>query len=178
MTAPGTIDAFQQVQITARVAGAVDKVAFIEGQEVKKGDVLVVIETRALPGRGRAGEGGAREGPGDARRRPRPSSRAGQGAQRTHPGLVPGEEIEQYETARRDREGRRQAAAQQALRVAQLNLRDSYVRAPIAGVVQTRTVQTGQYLQPGAVLATLLQRDPLLLRFRVTEQDAPRLKPG
>ncbi len=62
--------------------------------------------------------------------------------------------------------------------MAQLNLRDSVVRAPIAGVVQTRTVQTGQYLQPGAVLATILQRDPMLLRFSVTEQDAPRLKTG
>jgi len=38
-------------------------------------------------------------------------------------------------------------------------------------------VQQGQYLQPGAVLATILQRDPMLLRFQVTEQDAPRLKP-
>jgi RND family efflux transporter MFP subunit len=36
----------------------------------------------------------------------------------------------------------------------------------------------GQYLQPGAILATLLQRDPLLLRFGVTEQDAPRLQKG
>ena len=50
------------------------------------------------------------------------------------------------------------------------------MRAPIAGIVQTRTVQQGQYLQPGAVLATILQRDPLLLRFQVSEQDAPRLK--
>jgi RND family efflux transporter MFP subunit len=33
-------------------------------------------------------------------------------------------------------------------------------------------------LQVGTVLATLLQRDPLLLRFPVTEQDAPRIKPG
>jgi multidrug efflux system membrane fusion protein len=52
------------------------------------------------------------------------------------------------------------------------------VRAPIAGVVQTRTVQQGQYVQPGAVMATILQRDPLLLRFQVSEQDAPRLKVG
>jgi len=51
------------------------------------------------------------------------------------------------------------------------------VRAPIAGVVQTRTVQQGQYLNPGAVLATILQRDPMMLRFQVSEQDAPRLKP-
>jgi multidrug efflux system membrane fusion protein len=70
------------------------------------------------------------------------------------------------------------AAAQQQVKVAQLNLRDSFVRAPITGTIQTRTVETGQYLQAGAVLATLLQRDPLLLKFQVTEQDAPRLKPG
>jgi multidrug efflux system membrane fusion protein len=44
--------------------------------------------------------------------------------------------------------------------------------------VQTRTVQTGQYVQPGVVLATMIRRDPLLLRFKVPEQDAGRLKPG
>ena len=43
--APGTIEAFQQVQITARVAGAVDRVSFVEGQQVKQGDALVAIET-------------------------------------------------------------------------------------------------------------------------------------
>ena len=43
--APGTIDAFQQVQITARVSGAVDKVTFVEGQQVKQGDTLAVIES-------------------------------------------------------------------------------------------------------------------------------------
>src|SRR5206468_2136016 len=45
VTAPGSIDAFQQVQITARVAGAVDKVAFTEGQQVKQGDPLVITES-------------------------------------------------------------------------------------------------------------------------------------
>ena len=36
-------------------------------------------------------------------------------------------------------------------------------------------VQTGQYVQPGTVLATVVQRDPLLLRFDVPESDAQRL---
>src|SRR6202021_3737400 len=39
-------------------------------------------------------------------------------------------------------------------------------------------VGAGEYLQPGAVLPTLLQRDPLLLKFSVTAADAPRLQPG
>jgi multidrug efflux system membrane fusion protein len=90
---------------------------------------------------------------------------------------VPGEEIEQKQTAV-DTAKADVDASKQALLVANLNLRDSTVRAPIAGVVQTRTVQQGQYVQPGAVMATILQRDPLLLRFQVSEQDAPRLKVG
>jgi membrane fusion protein, multidrug efflux system len=44
--------------------------------------------------------------------------------------------------------------------------------------MQTRTVQTGQFVQPGTVLGTVLRRDPLLLRFPVPEADAPRLQAG
>jgi RND family efflux transporter MFP subunit len=176
VNAPGSIDAFQQVQITARVAGAVDKVAFTEGQNVKENDPLVSIESerysiavsqaKSVLAKAQASEKSAEAA---LNRRLE--------AQKESPGLVPGEEIEQKQTAV-DTAKADVDAAHQALSVANLNLRDSTVRAPIAGVVQTRTVQQGQYLQPGAVLATILQRDPLLLRFQVSEQDAPRLKPG
>ena len=175
VNAPGTIDAFQQVQITARVGGAVDKVAFSEGQNVKAGDTLVVIESeryqialeqaRAAVAKAKASQKSAEAA---LQRRNE--------AQAASPGLVPGEEIEQKQTAV-DTAKADVLAAQQAEKVASLNLRDAAVRAPIAGVVQTRTVNQGQYLQPGAVLATILQKDPMLVRFQVTEQDAPRLKP-
>ena len=174
--APGSIDAFQQVQITARVAGAVDKVAFVEGQAVKQGDTLVLIEVdrynvavdqaKAALAKAVAAHQAAQA---ELARR--------QGAVAAHPGLVAGEEIEQYATSVASTQADADAA-QQTLRVAQLNLRDATVRAPFAGIIQSRTVQAGQYLQPGAVLATLLQRDPLLLRFPVTEADAPRVKVG
>jgi multidrug efflux system membrane fusion protein len=174
--APGSIEAFQQVQITARVAGAVDRVAFVEGQAVKQGDLLVVIEVeryqvavgqaQAALDKAQAGEKAAEA---ELARR--------QGAVAAHPGLVAGEEIDQYATSVASQKADVEAA-RQSLRVAQLNLRDATVRAPFAGVVQSRTVQAGQYLQPGTMLASLLQRDPLLLRFPVTESDAPRIKPG
>jgi len=176
VSAPGSIEAFQQVQITARVAGAVDKVGFVEGQDVKAGAVLVVVESA----RYQIAVAQARAVFAKSQATQRAAEAALQrrlNAQKDSPGLVPGEEIEQkqtgVDTAKADVE-----AARQALRVAELNLRESSVRAPIAGVVQTRTVQQGQYLAPGAVLATILQRDPLLLRLQVTELDAPRLKPG
>jgi multidrug efflux system membrane fusion protein len=174
--APGSIEAFQQVQITARVAGAVDRVAFVEGQSVKKGDLLVVIEedryrvavdqAQAALDKAIAGEKAAEA---ELARR--------QGAVAAHPGLVAGEEIEQYATSVASQKADVEAA-RQTVRVAQLNLRDASVRAPFAGVVQSRTVQAGQYLQPGTILASLLQRDPLILRFPVTEADAPRIKAG
>jgi RND family efflux transporter MFP subunit len=176
VTAPGSIDAFQQVQITARVAGAVDAVSFTEGQEVQVGQVLATIESERYQvalDQARAqvakAEATAKEAQQAVERR--------QDASKAHPGLIPGEELAQYQTQAATAQADVQVA-RQAQRVAELNLRDAHVRAPIAGVVQTRTVQTGQYLQPGAVLATILQRDPMLVRFAVSEQDAPRLKPG
>ena len=176
VTAPGTLQAFEQVEVTARVGGAVDKVAFTEGQTVKAGQTLAIIEVdryqvaveqaQAAVAKAKASQDQAQ---GELDRR--------QGATAQNPGLIPGEEIAtfqtQVQTAKAD-----VAAAKEAQKVAELNLRDAYVKAPIAGIIQTRTVQTGQYLTPGTILATLLQRDPLLLKFQVTEQDAPRMKPG
>jgi RND family efflux transporter MFP subunit len=174
--APGSIEAFQQVQITARVTGAVDRVAFTEGAAVKKGDVLVVIDSeRYEVAVGQAKAALARAQASETAAEAQLGRR--QGAVSEHPGLVPGEEIGQFETAVATSKADVESATQ-ALRAAQINLRDAFVRAPFAGVVQSRTVLAGQYLQPGAVLATLLERDPLLLRFPVSEQDAPRIKPG
>jgi multidrug efflux system membrane fusion protein len=42
----GTVQAFYTVTVTARVDGQIDKVAFQEGQDVKKGDLLVQIDPR------------------------------------------------------------------------------------------------------------------------------------
>jgi membrane fusion protein, multidrug efflux system len=174
--APGSIDAFQQVQITSRVAGAVDKVAFVEGQVVKEGDPLVVIEVdryQVAVDQAKA----ALDKTVAAHKAAQAELARRQGAGAAHPGLVAGEEIEQYATSVTSTQADSDAA-QQAVRVAQLNLRDATIRAPFAGVIQTRTVQGGQYLQAGTVLGTLIQRDPLLLRFPVTESDAPRIKVG
>ena len=176
VTAPGTIEAFERVQVTARVAGVVDRVAFSEGQEVKKGDVLVVIDSE----RYRLSVNSARaalEKTQAAQKDTEAMLARREGASEGHPGLIPGEELATYRTktltAKADT-----AVANEAVKVAELNLRDSAVRAPIEGVIQTRTVETGQYVQPGYVMATLLRAEPMLLRFQVEPQEAARIKPG
>ena len=176
VTAPGMLDAFERVQVTARVSGVVDKVAFAEGQEVKGGQVLALIDSRryAL----NVSSAVAAVAKADATTADTEQSlKRRQNASADNPGLIPGEELETFQTRLRTA----QADAEQAresLKLAKLNLEDSSVKAAVAGVIQTRSVETGQYVQAGTVIATLLQRDPLLLRFSVTTAEAPRLKVG
>src|SRR4051794_29670194 len=42
----GTVDASSVVQVKSQVAGPLDRVAFTEGQNVNKGDLLFVIDPR------------------------------------------------------------------------------------------------------------------------------------
>src|SRR6266481_167911 len=42
----GTVQAYNTVTLTPRVDGQIDKVAFVEGQDVKRGDLLVQIDPR------------------------------------------------------------------------------------------------------------------------------------
>lgn len=176
VSAVGSVEAFEQVQITARVAGVVEQVRFMEGQAVKKGDVLAEIEpvrygiaVRAAQAALEKAEAAKAEAESSAGRR--------EAANEVKPGLLPAEQIDTA-TARARAAAADASAAKAALDQAELNQRDAYVKAPMDGVLQTRTVQTGQYVQPGTVLATLLRKEPLLLRFTVPEADVGRLKPG
>lgn len=174
--AVGTIEAFETVQVTSRVAGVVERVRFAEGDTAAVNQVLVEIEPRrfrlalqaqeAALAKGKAAKDDALAGLG---RR--------QAAVEKTPGLIPGEEVATWKTrvATADAE---LAAAEAALASADLNLRDAFVRAPVKGVIETRTVQTGQYVQPGAVLATLVRRDPLLLRFSLPTEAAMAMARG
>jgi RND family efflux transporter MFP subunit len=176
VSAVGSVEAFERVQVTARVAGAVERVLVREGSSVKQGEPLVEIEPRRYEvavASARAELERAQANRADARA----ALERREAAIAQTPGLIPAEEVATARTRLLvgDAEVQRaQAALDQAL----LNRRDAYVRAPIAGAIETKSVETGQYVQPGAILATLVRRDPLQLRFQVPEADAPRVRSG
>lgn len=173
VTAVGSVAAFEEVQITARVAGVVEKVRFQEGESVKADEVLAEIDPdrfAAALDAARAAMQGAEVVQLDAET----TLKRRQDAVAQSPGLYTAEDLQVQDTRVRSAVAS-VAAARANVRLAELNLRDARVRAPLAGVLQSRKVQTGQYVQPGAVLATLLRRDPLLLRFDVPEGDATRM---
>lgn len=176
VTAVGSLEAFERVAVTSRVAGAVERVLFTEGQIVTKGQALIEVEperyrlavsaAEASLQKARAGQAEAQAG----------YSRRQQASEK-NPGLIRGEEIETWRTKVQSTAAEA-AQAMAALEQAKLNLRDAFVRAPVSGIIQTRTVETGQYVPVGTILATLVRRDPLLLRFQVPEQEAAPLRPG
>ena len=176
VTAVGSVEAFERVEITARVPGAIDRIHFAEGSIVGPGSLLAEIEPEryrlavrsAQATLEKAQAAGAEARTGLERR---------EAVNAKNPALVKEEDLDAWRT-RVSTAKAEVAQARSAVDLAQLNLREAFVRAPAAGVIQTRNVQTGQYVQPGATLATLVRREPLLLRFQVPEQDAARLRPG
>ena len=172
--AVGALEAFENVQVTARVGGALERLHFKEGDSVKEGALLAEIEpqryqlavasTKASLERAQAARAEAE------RELERAEKLAAEG-------ISTGAEVSTWrtklETARAA-----ESEARAALGIASLNLKEARLRAPIGGSIQTRSVQTGQYVQPGTVIATLIRRDPLLLRFRVTEAEAGRIATG
>jgi RND family efflux transporter MFP subunit len=145
----GSLEAEEMVQVTAEVEGAVVEVHFHEGDRVGQKTVLARID----PERYRV-----------------ELERAKAAAQ-----LVAAEEM----TRSRGENARLAAAvevSQAALGIAQQNFRKAEIRAPRAGVINTRTLETGQYVKLGEVLATLVDTSRLRLRFKVSDGESLRAR--
>jgi len=166
----GRFEAVEQVEIRPRVAGYIKRVAFGEGKEVKKGDILFEIDARPYEAdlqRAEAELERARSGADLA-------ARDVQRAQR----LVDVQAIsrEEFDT-RVSGQGQGDAsvrAAEAAVRTAHLNLEWTRVRSPIAGRVSRAEVTAGNLVQAGPPTATLLTTvvslDPIYVYFDGDEQ--------
>jgi len=176
LSAVGAVEAFEVVQVTARVAGVIERVRFAEGTGVKAGESLADIEPARFgldvdAARAALERAEAQLAEAEAALARRETAGA------TTAGIFSPEEVESWRTRARTA-STTVATARVALQQAQLRLDDARVPAPAAGVIQTKSVQTGQYVEPGDMIATLVRRDPLLLRFTVDAPGAARLAPG
>jgi len=174
VTAVGSVDAFENVQVTARVAGVLERLHFKEGETVKAGALLAEIEPQRFQLAVRSAQASLAATQAAKAEAERELERAQKLALE---GLSTGAEVATWQTKVATALAQ-ESSAKAGLALAALNLRDARLSAPQSGSIQTRSVQTGQYVQPGTVIATLIRRDPLLLRFKVTEAEAGRLALG
>jgi membrane fusion protein, multidrug efflux system len=70
------------------------------------------------------------------------------------------------------------AAARESLSQAEIDLNDTVVRSPIAGRVGDRTVQLGQFAQPGTRLLTIVPTDQIYLVANFKETQVQNMRAG
>jgi multidrug efflux system membrane fusion protein len=170
----GQIEAQDMVQVTAQVEGVATDVRFREGDRVGPGTVLLRID----PDRYRLEAQSAQATLEQSRAE---QDRAGADLRRRE-ALAQNDLLSVEELNRSRSDSTRLTASvevtQAALGIAQQNLARSEVRPQVSGVIDTRTVDTGQFVKMGTVLATIVDSTHLRLRFRVSEAESLRATVG
>ena len=162
----GRIAATDSVDVRPRVSGYIQRIAFKEGDEVKAGDLLVVIDQRPY----RA----ALETASAQLERARAVAQLAQTEQKRTQQLVEKNAIAPAELDTRSA-GLNQAnadvhAAEAAVETARLNLSFTEVRAPIAGRVSRAALTVGNLAQADqSVLTSMVSIDPVYVYFQPDE---------
>ena len=170
----GSLEPEEQVQITAEVNGAVQEVLFHAGDRVTADTVLARIDPDRYRFEAERAEAAHRRSVADWRRAESDLARREALAKEK---LVAEEELNRarQETERLAADA---ASAKASAEIAVRNVGHSIVRSPRGGELNTRTVEPGQFVQIGHVLATLVDLRRLRLRFRVSESESLKTRDG
>ncbi len=170
----GSLEPEESVQITAQVNGAVNEVLFHAGDTVTADTVLARIDPDRYRLEAERAEATHRKSVADWKRAESDLARREALAREN---LVAEEELNR---ARKETErlAADAASAKASAEIAVQNVKHSIVRSPRAGELNTRTVEPGQFVQVGHVLATLVDLRRLRLRFRVSESESLKTREG
>jgi RND family efflux transporter MFP subunit len=163
----GRFEAVDSVEIRARVSGYLDRVAFMDGTLVKKGDLLAVIDGRPYQAALDEAEAAVQSAQarvaftqGDLQRALALSSNGHTSVQ------VADQRRQAFESARADL-----LAAQAAARTARLNVGFTEIRAPISGRISRKLVSEGNLVSADtSLLTTIVSIDPIYFYFDVDER--------
>jgi membrane fusion protein, multidrug efflux system len=167
----GRIASPESVDVKPQVSGRIMEVHFTEGQDVKRGDLLFVIDPRPFQA--------------DLEQAQLESDAAQLELNKSN--LQRDEKIgtqhfvseQQIDTDKANVKNFQGAVArdQAAIDRAKLNLEYCYVRSPTDGRTGRRLVDAGNYVSTGAVTLVNIQRqDPVYVDFNISENDLARLR--
>jgi multidrug efflux system membrane fusion protein len=164
----GRVEAVQNVELRPRVSGYIDKVNYVEGQEVKKGDVLFLIDARTY----QAAYEQANAELARARTQAALARSESERARRLSEQQAISTETWEQKRAAADQAAADVQAAKAALDAAALNLEFTKVRAPINGRAGRAMVTAGNLVTAGdaaSVLTTLVSLDTVHVYFDADE---------
>ncbi len=164
----GRFEAVERVEVRPRVSGYIASVNFKEGSEVRKGDVLFVIDPRPY----QAERDKAAAGLAQARsQQVLAKTQRERGIKLLAQHAISQEEYD-TRTAGNEQAEANVAAARAALDAAALNLEFTRVTAPISARISRALVTSGNFVTNGQTpLTTLVSLDPIYVSFDGDEQE-------
>jgi membrane fusion protein, multidrug efflux system len=180
LNALGTVTSLATVTIRSQISGYLVKVAFKEGDEVKKGDLLAEIDSRPYEAALAQAKG--------ALARDEALLKGAQVDLTRYQGLaaqnaVPRQQLDTQIALVAQDQGLVEAD-RAAVKSAEVNLQYCHITSPLDGRVGLRQIDQGNYVTPGDAngLVVITQRDPISVLFTVPEDNlqaiAARLKQG
>jgi len=172
----GTIIAYDTVELTARVQGTLDRAEFKEGQLVKKGDLLFVIDPRPFQAALAQTEAIYRKDQAQLQNalldQQRYTALAKQGA-------ISGQ-LRDTANANASMLAATVASDKAAADTARLNLEYTQIRSPIDGKTGPMLIQPGDMINgpasPAAPLIEIAQIRPIKVSFTLPQSDLPRIQ--
>lgn len=166
----GRLEPIKSVEVRARVSGYLDSIHFKDGQQVKAGDLLFVIDPRPY-------EAEAERARAELKRAQAQRNLAQQNLQRAEK-LIQGNTIapEQFDARRNEYDiaDANVSEVEAAAKSAELNLEFTQVKAPIDGRISRRYADEGNFVTGGSAQSTLLTTivpfNPLYATFDADER--------
>jgi RND family efflux transporter MFP subunit len=163
----GRTEAFERVEIRARVTGYLEKTLFTEGALVQEGDLLFQIDPRPYQAELARAEAALTQAQARVDRLNRDYQRA---QALLGPRAISREEFDRM-AGERDEARAAVGVAESNVRLARLNVEYTEVRAPFAGRISRRLVDPGNLVKADeTVLTTLVSLEPMYVYFDVDER--------
>ncbi len=169
----GRIQAVGRISLVARVTAFLDKRNFVEGSEIKQGDLLYVLEQAPFKAEVNSAQASIDQYTAQHRNaqlaleRARVLLNTPAGQQSTYDAALASERALAAQIA----------GAQAQLETAQINFGYTEIRAPIDGRISSTAVTEGNVVSPtSGTLATIVSQDPIYVLFPVAQRTALDLR--
>jgi RND family efflux transporter MFP subunit len=168
----GRLEAIDYVELRPRVSGTIDKVHFVDGASVKKGDLLFTIDPRPFE----AEVSRAQSQMASTKTKfELAQTQLARAKSLLESQAASKEEVDQLVSGQRTSQADIQGS-EAALRVARLNLEYTQVRAPISGRLSRANITAGNLVNEQSVLTTIAGVSRVYAYFDGSEQTFLRLQ--
>jgi multidrug efflux system membrane fusion protein len=180
ITGLGSVEAFNTVSLKTRIDGQIMEVKFREGQDVKAGDMLIVVDPRPYQVALDQAKANLAK---DQAQLVNAKAQFERNKVLYEQGVIAKQDLDTLEASFGTYEGTIEAD-KAAIKNAELNLVYCYIKSPVDGRVGLRQVDPGNYITAasGTVMLVVTQLHPISLVFTIPEDQlqevARRMKQG